>query len=105
MKLQLKNCLKNRVDFYHTFYPGNHRDGNEYLSTQKYIQFEKLHSLKEEHCECVVTALCFGTGAAPSVLLKVAVLCVVAALLPALECSLSLEVAMCFLATLWYFMS
>ena len=27
------------------------------------------------------------------------------ALLPALECSLSLEVAMCFLATLWYFMS
>ena len=44
------------------------------------------------------TALCFGTGAAPSVLLKVAVLCVVAAcccwmcvsaLLPALECSVS----------------
>ena len=28
-----------------------------------------------------MTALCFGTGAAPSVLLKVAVLCVVAALL------------------------
>ena len=62
-----------------------------------------------------MTALCFDTGAAPSVLLKV-VLCVVAALLllaaggvcallPALECSLSLEVAMCFLATLWYFMS
>ena len=29
----------------------------------------------------VVTGLCFGTGAAPSVLLKVAVLCVVATLL------------------------
>ena len=44
-------------------------------------KFEKLYSLKEEHCECFLTALCFGTGAAPSVLLKVAVLCVVAALL------------------------
>ena len=43
--------------------------------------FEKLHSLKEEHCECILTALCFGTGAAPSVLLKVAVLCAVAVLL------------------------
>ena len=60
-----------------------------------------------------MTALCFSTGATPSVLLKVAVLCsgccwldvCRSVLLPALECSLSLEVAMCFLATFWYFMS
>ena len=57
-KLWPKNRLKNRVDFYHTFCPGNHRDGNEYLSTQSISNFEKLHSLKEEHCECVLTALC-----------------------------------------------
>ena len=67
--------LDNRVDFYHTFCPGNHRDGNKYLSTQSISNFEKLHSLKEEHCECVLTALCFGTGAAPGVLCNVAVLC------------------------------
>ena len=62
MKLRPKNWLKNRVDFYHTFCPGNHRDGNEYLSTQSISNFKKLHSLKEEHCECVLTALCFDSS-------------------------------------------
>ena len=46
-KLRPKNRLENRVDFYHTFCPGNHRDGNEYLSTQSISNFEKLHSLKK----------------------------------------------------------
>ena len=83
-KLQLKNCLKNRVDFYHTFCPGNHRDGNEYLSTQSISNFEKLHSLKKNTVNVfwqlfVLTAICFGTGAAPGVLCNVAVLCCVVA--------------------------
>ena len=73
-------CLENRVDFYHTFCPGNHRDGNEYLSTQSISNFKKLHSLKKNTVNVfwqlfVLTAICFGTGAAPGVLYNVAVLC------------------------------
>ena len=71
MKLWLKNHFKNRVDFYHTFCPRNHRDGNEYLSTQSISNFEKLHSLKEEHCECVLTAHCCDSFVLVLVLLLV----------------------------------
>ena len=108
MKWQLFFCLANSVDFYHTFCLQNHWDGKKYLSTQSISNFEKLHSLREEYCECVLTAPCLQLFVLvlmllPSVLLNVAVLCsgccwlvrYVSALLPALECSFSLEVAGC----------
>ena len=55
----------------------------------------------------VVTVICFGTGAAECCCAVAAACCwkCVSAVLQALEFSLSLEVAMCFLATFWYLLS
>ena len=96
MKLQLKNHLENRVDFYHTFCPGNHRDGNEYLSTQSISNMKCCIHLRRTLWMCFDSSLFWQLFVLVLVLLLVCcamlLCCVVAemcssALLPVLDLS------------------